>query len=510
MAIKDYFQFNKIWTQQNKTNQSNAAHRDPNFNNKVNEAALAMLRHQPKPSKNSIEQHTQNASWGLQNPLIGLGGMTDITTGYYETDPPLLSYHYLDKVYRTNLYARRVIDAPIEDMTRKWREFEYEDPKIVDKRTKSEVAFQIKDRVAKVSKYGDLYGGAALLIVLKNEVDYRKPLDLKTIKKGQLLRLEPVFFGQINASTQLELDPAHENFGNPEFYLINNLPTGQVHYSRLIIFKGVEISLYASMQQMGFGDSKLLSCLELLQQAQMIWLNIANLIAKANIDVIGLKGYSHTAASDPEALYNVLGLQSNLLSSFKVLTMDADDTFNRHELGGITGLRDILVTYLQMISSAVPMPFSKFYGTGVGGFSTGDNEITDYYDSINARQGKLHTQLIKIDEIMERNLFGDYLEIQYEWLSLQEPSHSERLDSELKLAQTNQIYLQTEVLSPAIVAERLREEGKYSALTDDFIANELSNEIISAEDAAAFEDFMNTPEGTDDAQSKPETTTKPT
>lgn len=468
MAIKEYFSFNKIFQRPsgNFTREWKPTPRDRQF--KV--------------------QSMLNSTFGFQNPMAGIGGASDVMTGNYNAGPALYSYKYLDNVYRTNLYAQRIIDAPAQDMTRKWREFEYEDVDKVTERNEAEIGYCIASKVKDAVRYANLYGGAALLIVLDRNEPYDVPLDYATIKQGELKKLQPVFLGELFASRGLELNPSDMSFGEPEFYNINNL--GQVHRSRVIKFTGVPLSLYASITQQGFGDSKLTSCMDLLDAAKLTYTNIANLVVRANIDVIGLPDFNQLAAKDADKIFDSLTTQADVRNNLGIMAIDAEDKFQRHPLGGMAGLAEILMCYLQMLSSAVPMPLTKFLGTSVDGFGSGENEIVEYYDNIAAKQNDLQPQLKIIDEIMEQHLFGEYVGIRYDWLPLHEPKAGERAQME---AQTGQLIIDlvnSGIISPRIGGQRLKKEGNFDGITDEFIEEELSPDVLLPEEDAEFQELL--------------------
>lgn len=482
MAIKDYFVFNKLF-----------------------EAPKGAFTKQWKPTTKDRKEKVKammGNSLGFSNPMAGIGGSSDVMTGNYNTEPALYSYKYLDNVYRTNLYAQRIINAPAEDMTRKWREFEFEDVDKVVERNEAEIGYCIAAKVKDAVRYANLYGGAALLIVLDNNDDYKTELDYSTIKQGELKKFQPVFLGEMFASRGLELNPSDMAFSEPECYNINNL--GQVHRSRVIKFTGVQLSLYAAITQQGFGDSKLTSCMDLLDATKLTYINIANLVVRANIDVIGLPDFNQLAARDEDKIFDSLTTQANIRNNLGIMAIDAEDTFQRHPLGGLAGLADILMSYLQMLSSAVPMPLTKFLGTSVDGFGTGENEIVEYYDNIAAKQNDLAPQLKIIDEIMEQHLFGEYVGIRYDWLPLREPKAGERAQMEATTGQLIIDLVNSGIISGQIGAQRLKKEGNFDGITDEFIEKELSPEVLLPEEDAEFQELLR---GGKDGQEAKDTTT---
>lgn len=415
-------------------------------------------------------------SFGFQNAATGLGGIADATSYDVNVAPGFLDYTYFDALYRTNLFARKVIDIPATDMTVKWREFNGKDPKNVEKRTLSEKKFKIATQIRTAVKYANLYGGSALMIILDDGARYDEPLDISKIRPGQLKKFQPVFLGQMYPSELTNLDPSSMYFRRPIYYNIANNKDLRVHQSRLVLFDGVELPLYSSLSQLSFGDSKLTAIVDVLNAAKSVYLNIANLIVRANQDVIGMKDFTIMAAGNSNDLLQRMDISQRILGNLKTLVIDSEDKYERRELTNLQGLVDILLSYLQMCASGADMPLTRFLGTSVGGFSSGDNEIIEYYDSINAKQVELEAQLRIVDRVMEQNLFGRPLDLTYNWITLHKPAPSQKTDIEQKNAQRDQIYLDAGVITPQIIARQLRKDAIYD-LDDEYIDN-LSNEPI--------------------------------
>ena len=252
------------------------------------------------------EMHTANVNsrfGGLRNNYSGIGSELDVTSNDYNQGPDFINYQVFDNIYRTNVFARKLINIPAEDMTSKWREFQsptVDDAHIVEKRTQAEKDYLIDDVFTKAIKYADLYGGSAILIVIDDGKPISEPLDIKRIRKGSLVKLEAVFLGQMTPGevSPKNWDPASIYFRRPQKFIIG--PSSDnilVDQSRLILMDGVNLSLYSSTQQLFFGDSRLTSCIDILNATQSVYLNIANLLAKANIDVVGVKNFAEIAMS---------------------------------------------------------------------------------------------------------------------------------------------------------------------------------------------------------------------
>lgn len=424
-----------------------------------------------------INQAVGNAMYGLANPATGQLMAGDANSYNFFTSIPYQTYQQLDLMYRSSWMAKRVIETPVTDMVRKWRKFklpdEQGDTAIINAREKAEKFYNVKDWVRRALTWADLYGGSALIMSLKSDTDEKtlsKPLDIKSIKKGDLQFFQVVFKDQINPTAQIDIDPYSPHFMKPLYYTISSSAEGvYVHNSRLILFDGVELPLYSALNQLTWGDSRLTSMRTIIEACESLVLNISNLVTKANVDVIQLKEYMQILASAPDDLMNRLNFDKQLLGNYNKLILDAEDKFERNELSGLTGLADVLINFLQMVSGAAGMPLSKFLGVSINGFSTGENEIIEWYDTINERQNRINPQMVRLDQIMEMTTFGELKNIEYEWVSLHELTDLQNAQKQVQNAQRDEIYLRNGVVSEKVVGKQLMVDGVYDGLTDEDI-----------------------------------------
>ncbi|NBQ17363.1 DUF1073 domain-containing protein [bacterium] len=435
------------------------------------------------------KQYTmKNVNFGLFNPAEGSGTYRALDSYNDRTRVPYLTYNDIDEIFRSNWMAKKVIETPASDMTRKWRNYQYEDPSIIKTREKADRRLNVINVVREAIQWADLYGGSAIILGLNDEEDASKPLNLRNLKKGDLQFLNVVFKDQITPSAAIEIDPYSLNFQKPQFYYIAGTSNrSQIHASRVIQFYGAELPLYSLLRQAGWGDSRLISTWAIIEAAEKMWLNISQLISQATIDVIQLKDYMNLLANErSEQIVSRMNFTENMTSSYKKLILDTEDKYERKELTNVQGLANIMIEFLQMIAGAAGMPLTVFLGTSINGFSSGDMEITKYYDSIHERQNRLYKQMNYLDKIIEISTFGNYLGIDFEWESLREMDDNQKSEISLKRAQRDDMYLRMGIIDEAIIAEQLQNDGTYSSIDNDWIAGLKNNPP-----ALEYEDVQN-------------------
>ena len=420
---------------------------------------------------------------GLTNPVAGMGGQNDPFSYSYRNDVPYLSYQILDVYYRTNWIASRIIDTPANDMTRKWRRFVHEDEEAIKKRKDAERNYNVASVVNEAVKWADLYGGAGVVFSLKGEIeaDFSKPLDVNSIKKGDLEFMSVVIKDQANPTSNLCLDPFNITYLKPEqYYIATTSGASTVHSSRIVIFYGKKLPIYSALKQIMWGDSKLAQLLGLIDITEALWQNSGGLVSKANVDVIKMKSYLQTLSKAPEQIWKRLGFNKKMLSNFNTLVLDAEDDFTRNQLSNLTGLSELLLANIQMLAGSCGMPLTKFLGTSVGGFSSGDNEILQWANTVHERQNNLRPQLSKIDEIIEMSVFGKIMGLQYEFNSLLEMSELQNAEVERSRAETDEIYVSRGIVSERDVASRLQANETYPTIDQAHLDN-LSDEVGAPE-----------------------------
>ncbi len=98
----------------------------------------------------------------LYNLISGLGSGKDPRMhSQYKLD--VMTRNQLETAYRSDWIARHVVDAPAEDATREWREWQASQPQI-EKIENLEKRLDIQRKIKRAMIKARLYGGAAILL----------------------------------------------------------------------------------------------------------------------------------------------------------------------------------------------------------------------------------------------------------------------------------------------------------------------------------------------------------
>ncbi len=239
----------------------------------------------------------------------------------------------------------------------------------------------------------------------------------------------------------------------------------------MILFDGIELPLYARINQGGFGLSKLTPIWDELVSIKMLSKSLVNLASKANIDQIGIQdfvGQALASCKGGAGVNGYLAAQKTILTNNRIMMTDANDTFTRNELSNLGTWPDLLKMYIQMVGGSEGLTLSKTFGEHVSGFNSGDSEIVMYADTVRSNQKRHAKQWDRIDEVLELSIFGERKEITYEFLPVLIESDTQIANRVAANAATDSLYLSDNILTREQILRRLQAEDVYS-ISDEYV-----------------------------------------
>lgn len=343
----------------------------------------------------------------FQNQMARLGfGQPNLNEG---ADYPLTrmsqNYNLFTSLYRSSWIVRKIVDVFPSDMVKNWIKFNSSlDPEKISKINSVIRKTKTKEKIKEGLRWARLYGGAAGLILIDGDEDLSEPLDYDTIMLDDYKGL--LIFDRWNGiypDIELEDDISDEEYGYPKYYSIslseanNNLMLSynkqdlvKVHHSRIIRFNGRDLPLWERQAEMFWGESEIEIVFEELKKRDNTSANIASLIFLANIRVLKMNDLGQLLGASTqkaqENLYKVLQAQNQLMSNMGIYVMDKDDDFGSEQYS-FGGLNDIYESFMLDIAGACEMPVTKLFGREPTGFnSTGESDLTQYYDTLEEKQ----------------------------------------------------------------------------------------------------------------------------
>lgn len=424
------------------------------------------------------------------------------------------NWQLFDTLYRTSWVAERSVTAMADDMTEKWRVFEHDDPEVVKKRQAYEDENEIADTFHGGILAARLYGGSSILPILKsqfNDEHFKLPFLPESVQKDDLTGFQVLTKFDLTplAGINRDIFQSPKVFGDYIYYKIiriqtmidasvsavtqepvnsMNLPT--IHTTRMIKLYGKELLYYQKFFSGGWGDSILTPIIDKIPAIEEAFHLLFLYLDLFNIDEVKIQNLSAIVNSNGGAnLFKTYGAFREKMRATKLRFMDANDTMNRNTLNSIQNIVPDFQALLQFCVGATGIPITRMLGTSVQGWSTGDNELVQYYDLVAQNQKKQLTYPLRVvDEIIERSLFGKKMDIKYRWVPKRELTEKERAEIQKIKSDTLSVYMQGRVMTPQVVAQNIQKDFEgldanyILGLDEDFLDYENDNTDLSEAD----------------------------
>lgn len=443
----------------------------------------------------------------FQNQMARLGfGQPNLNEG---ADYPLTrmsqNYNLFTSLYRSSWIVRKIVDVFPSDMVKNWIKFNSSlDPEKISKINSVIRKTKTKEKIKEGLRWARLYGGAAGLILIDGDEDLSEPLDYDTIMLDDYKGL--LIFDRWNGiypDIELEDDISDEEYGYPKYYSIslseansnlmlsyNKQDLVKVHHSRIVRFNGRDLPLWERQAEMFWGESEIEIVFEELKKRDNTSANIASLIFLANIRVLKMNDLGQLLGASTqkaqENLYKVLQAQNQLMSNMGIYVMDKDDDFGSEQYS-FGGLNDIYESFMLDIAGACEMPVTKLFGREPAGFnSTGESDLTQYYDTLEEKQETYLQPIIdKLLPIIFMSTLGAIPEdLDWEFNPCMNANSKDLADLAQSMASPIFEAFNTGLITKEIALKELKQQnektGMWSNITDEDIKN-AKNEDNSGE-----------------------------
>jgi phage-related protein (TIGR01555 family) len=373
---------------------------------------------------------------GLANLASGLGTSADKRTGSF--------YHrctitpdQIDAAYRTSWLVRKIVDVPALDMTRERRDWQAEQADI-EKLEGEEKRLKLWAKVRQALILGRL-GGGAIILGVGNE-DPALPINARSLKAGALRYMHVVSRWRLSIG-QIVMDPKSDLFGQPEYFSLGSQNGAvRIHPSRVVVFRGLhvpELGITMSEEQF-WGDSVIQSINDAVKNADTATAGFASLIHEAKVDTVSIPGLIDlVATADGEKL---LQKRVDIANTFKSIwntrildggSGDGNDgeTWDTRQINW-AGMPDVMNAFMGFVAGAADIPATRLLGRSPQGMNaTGDGDLTNYYDRIQAQQDSdLRPQLEQIDQVLIPSAgvaMGEQTKTWFEFPPLTTPTEAE-------------------------------------------------------------------------------------
>ncbi len=157
--------------------------------------------------------------------------------------------------------------------------------------------------------------------------------------------------------------------------------------------------------------------------------------------------------------------------------MDAEDAFATHSYT-FAGLSDVLAQFGQQVAGAVGIPLVRLFGQSPAGFSTGETDLSNYYDNVSTQQERrLRRPLHKVMQVLHMSLFSRPLpdDFSFEFNPLWQMSEPDRAGVAVNTVEAVTKAVDAGLMTLKAGAQQLKESSRItgvgSTITDEDIEN---------------------------------------
>ncbi|MCK4788806.1 MAG: DUF1073 domain-containing protein [Desulfobacteraceae bacterium] len=417
---------------------------------------------------------------GFKNILKGLGSSKDPRTQNVFLPGMIIDLQLANNLYTYNWLCAKVVDAPVDDATRKWRNILISD---ADKKKEVEEVYKglgIKGAFNQAMKWARVFGGAGIVIIIEGQ-DPGEPLEIENIGEGSLKNL--IVLDRYNLiSDQVNRDIMSENFGQPEFYTV--VRSGiKIHHSRVIKFFGELPTIFQAEQNHFWGLSVFSRMWDPISESQQTSNSIGSLIYESNIDVYRIAGLNQLVAEGKDDLVvKRLKIAHEMKSTINGIVLDKEDEYEKKQ-NRFSDLANIDDRFIQKVSGSSGIPVTRLIGISPAGMNaTGESDMNNYYDEVQSKQeNDIRPRLDYMDKIVMASAFPGEEPFEYVFNPLQQVSETDQAEIEVKKATRDQTYLDQGVIQPSDAMAELAENGTYISIDETSVEDKKKEEAEELE-----------------------------
>lgn len=423
---------------------------------------------------------------GWSNVFVGLNQKKDKSKYTEYGEVTLLSDEELESIYMGDGLGGRIIDIVADDMTREWIDLDGPSEDMVEEEL---IRLDAEKHFNEAIKWQRLYGGSLIVIGAMDGQSPERPLRQDRIRTIEYLKVIPKSDIYISES-KFDLNPRSPNFGKVDTYKINykiggNLIPSRVHASRCVPFFNDPLpSLYrsaCSLDTRYWGMSSLQRIYEELRDLGGVSQSIINILYEFIIGKFKIDRLSEMFAQ---------GLEKNVITRIEIMEMSKsiinavilgeNEEYTR-DYATLAGLPEVLDRFMLKLSGSTGIPVTRLFGRSPAGLNaTGENDLRNYYDLVEAHQrNRLFPPIRNLVNMISNYLDVETPSVKFNSLYQLTEKEKEELDkieaeTEKIKADTAKVYIDMQVLS----SEEIREQLGYGGMVPEM---ESENELEAPE-----------------------------
>jgi len=413
-----------------------------------------------------INAFTDLASEGIANPASPFGGRARLTKTV------------LEELYRIPI-LRRVCRAMPESAALKGWEItlgEKADPRTISGYNKYQDKLRLPESFVRAQVEANIYGGAAIVVVVDDGVHWSKPIQEKRIRSIKGLKILDGY--KIRPDLNSFADPL-----NPEYYQIALPPqeiealqvnpqkqTNRIHHSRVIRFDGVINPPDLMLRDGGWGGS----LLECLYEDFWDWKNglkaVTSMLNDFSLFIYKMSHLGEMIADNDEDLiktrFRTLRMGIKSMGGAAIDAENEEISFVTRQFGGIDAVADRL---RDAFIGSTGLPHTKLFGESPSGLgATGESEKKDWAQDVEAfQQSQWMFKLRQLGRLVFLSQDGPTKAEEpedwgYKFIPLLQQSEQEIIANRSSQAQVDNTYITAGVLLPEEVRQSRFGGSEYS------------------------------------------------
>lgn len=416
---------------------------------------------------------------------VGLGAGSQHDQSTYSPNYLSRNRIRLESMYRSSWVVGQAVDVVADDMTREGINMRGLDAPEDGEEIQQELdRLQVWGKLNKTIKWSRLYGGAIAVMLIDGQ-NVSTPLNIKTIGKDQFKGLLVLDRWMVTPTLNDLVTDYGPDYGMPRFYDVITDSVGlcnqRVHYSRVVRMDGVELPYWQAIAENLWGQSVIERLEDRLTIFDSATLGAGQLVYKAHLRTYKVKKLREIIAKGG-MLYDALVKQIEQIRMWQsnegMTLMDAEDTFETHQYS-FSGLDDLLIQFGQQISGALGIPLVRLFGQSPAGMnSTGESDLSNYYDNINQQQeGRMRTPLQTLIEVVSLSKLGKSLpeSFKFDFASLWQIDEKVKAEVANTIVQAVTTAEENGLISRSTALKELRQSsevtGVFSHISDEEIEN---------------------------------------
>ncbi len=426
-------------------------------------AKITPIRKSLSSHRGPIERN-QKRKDGWSNLITSLGTGADKRLAsqlLWENHDP----EFFEQMYAGGGIPARIVDILPEECLRHWIEWSNVDKKEQERRNELCEQLDVRGSLLKAWKWGRAYGGG-LLHIVTDTADPASPLRIgeRVIGLRDLSRWDVRIL-----TTDIEFDFGSPNWGQPRIYYLNVQMGSQykgypIHWTRMLRFDGQLVPRRTYIRNGYWHDSILNRLYNAIRNYETSNDAAAACLQDFNVDVFKMKNLANLmGAGNEEVVRSRIEMLEYCKSTLNAMLIDADEEDYENKARQMQGVAELLIHQANRLVADTDIPHTKLLGESPDGSNaTGNSTSQQWYNFVGTEQENyLKPKLKRLFSM----LFPDAKEISFKFRSLRVLDDTEKADLRLKVAQTDQIYIEQGVLDKSEVAESRFGGDEYSIET---------------------------------------------